>query len=177
MFLLNNSDITILATVCVVNLFCAGVVRRAVLFNSGFMQRRTLFEGLSLFGFLGAISLSLFSILIWVSSPLLVIISTSLWVSLCLLVVVRIWLGHRDRLSSKVLEIPEFWNDESISDDQTFIMMNKKAANSVTAMSGPTELAINTSTLPLHMAQTPGESGVDSHATLAESSDNDVREI
>lgn len=115
----NNSDIVFLAALCVSNVVSASVVHRAVLLNSGFMQRRIFFEGLSLFGILAAIALSLFSVLIWVRNPAFVIACTAVWVTLCMLTVVRIWRDHRKRLSKKALEIPDFPMYDTAGSDET----------------------------------------------------------
>ncbi len=129
MFSFNNSDLATLAALCVVNFLCAGTVHRAVLLNSGFVQRRLLFEGLSLFGFVVAIALTLLGVLMWVRNPAFVIACTTLWFILCLVVVVRIWRGHRNRVNKRVLELPELFYQQTIQNDRPIIMPGKKTEN------------------------------------------------
>lgn len=175
-FSFNNSDIAILAALCVANLFCAGIVHHAVLFNSGFMQRRLLFEGLSLFGFLAAIVLSLFSVLMWVRNPPFVIACTLLWVTLCLLVVVQIWRSNRNRLNKKVLEIPEFWDQRTIHSDQPVIMTGKNTEGSKATLTMLPEMAGNTSTRPMHRASVSDETETAAHSAQREMFGKDVRD-
>ena len=129
MFSFNNSDLATLAALCVVNFFCAGSVHRAVLLNSGFVQRRLLFEGLSLLGFVVAIALTLLSVLMWVRNPAFVIACTTLWFLLCLVVVVRIWRGNRNRVNKRVLELPELFYQQNVHHDRPIIMPGKKTEN------------------------------------------------
>lgn len=176
MFSFNNSDIAILAALCVVNLFCAGVVHRVVLHNSGFMQRRLLFEGLSLFGFLAAIVLSLFSVLMWVRNPPFVIACTLLWVILNSLIVVKIWRSHRNRMSRMVLEIPEMWDQQSTGNDQPALTAGNKPEWSNATLTRRPALAGNTPSRRLHKAPAADEKETAAHRAQKELFGKDVRD-
>ncbi len=158
MFAFNNSDIAILAALCVVNLFCAGVVHRAVMLNAGCMQRRLLFEGLSLFGFVAAIALSLFSVLMWVRNPPFVLACSLVWVTLCSLAVARIWYDHRSRFNKKTIEVPELLDQRPIRSDQLAIMSGKK--NGWATMTRKPETAPPPAAHPLHRSPVSDEAEV-----------------
>jgi hypothetical protein len=107
----NASDIATLTAVCVVNLFFAGLVHRAVILSSRLLSRRQLFEGLSVGGFAIAFALCVFSVLTWLRNPVFVIVCTVSWSIFCMAVIARIWWGYHKKTARDELELPDTWHE------------------------------------------------------------------
>ncbi|MFK7861594.1 MAG: hypothetical protein AB8B64_22460 [Granulosicoccus sp.] len=88
-------------------------IHRAVYRNQALAQRRSLYELLSIIGYLVAVALCLFSVLSWVDHSRFVYACTAIWAVFSLGVVLRLWWTNPANKTGRVLEFPDTWEESA----------------------------------------------------------------